>query len=78
MFHDLTPGVWYQPDAQNPGFLTKDVTFVAHARVPAEGLQRPIRAALAATDPIIAPYDFSTLERLVGNTYVRTGSRCSS
>ena len=63
-------GVWYLPYAQNPRFLTNDVTFVVHARVPAEGLQRPIRAALAATDPKVAPYDFNTLERLVGNTYV--------
>lgn len=63
-------GVWYLPYAQNPGFLTNDVTFVVHSRVSVEGLQRPIRAALSATDPTVAPYDFNTLDRLVGNTYL--------
>jgi predicted lysophospholipase L1 biosynthesis ABC-type transport system permease subunit len=64
------PGVWYLPYVQNAGFLTDDVTFVVHARVPAESLLRPVRAAIAATDPGLAPYGFTTLERKVGDTYV--------
>ena len=63
-------GIWYLPYAQNPRFLANDVTFVVHGRVPVEGITRPIRAALAVTDSTIAPYDFNTLERLVGNTYL--------
>ncbi|HVQ28955.1 MAG TPA: ADOP family duplicated permease, partial [Vicinamibacteria bacterium] len=64
------PGVWYLPYVQNAGFLTDDVTFVVHARVPAESLLRQVRAALAAIDPGLAPYGFTTLERKVGDTYV--------
>ena len=65
------PGVWYLPFAQNPGFLTNDVTFVVHASVPALSLEHSVRRALAAVDAGLAPYAFDTVERLAGNSYAQ-------
>jgi len=64
------PGLWYLPYAQNATFLTNDISFVVHARVPPESLERAARQAVLGVDPAIAPYSFNTLERLVENTYV--------
>jgi predicted permease len=65
------PGVWYLPYPQNPAFLTDDVTFVVHARVPVATLERPVRQFLDGVDPTLAPYDFTTVDRMTGNTYVQ-------
>jgi predicted permease len=65
------PGVWYLPFAQNPGFLTDDVTFVVHARVLAGSLERSVRQVLAGVDPAVAPYDFTTVDRMAENSYVQ-------
>jgi putative ABC transport system permease protein len=65
------PGVWYLPYAQNPGFLSNDVTFVVHASVAPSSLERSIRGALAAVDPGIAPYAFDTVERMAGHSYAQ-------
>jgi len=64
------PGVWYLPFAQNPGFLTDDVTFVVHTRAAPEALERSVRQALGGVDPAVAPYNFTTVERMTGNSYV--------
>jgi predicted permease len=65
------PGLWYLPYAQNPGFQTGDVTFVVHALVPEASLEKAVRQALAGVDPRLAPYDFSSVERLVDMSYVQ-------
>ena len=65
------PGVWYLPYPQNPAFLTDDVTFVVHSRVPVATLERPVRQVLDGVDPTLAPYDFTTVDRMTGNTYVQ-------
>jgi predicted permease len=64
------PGVWYLSFAQNPGFLTDDVTFVVHTRVAPETLERPVRQALGGVDPTVAPYQFTTVARMTENSYV--------
>ena len=64
------PGVWYLPFAQNPGFLTDDVTFVVHTRAVPETLERSVRQALGGVDPLVAPYNFTTVERMTENSYV--------
>lgn len=64
------PGMWYLPYAQNPGYLADDVTFVLHSSLASEALQRQVRRELAKVDPAIAPYDFNTLDRLIGDTRV--------
>ncbi len=63
-------GRWYLAYAQNPDYMAENVTLVAHTRVPPETLQAVVRRELAAVDPAIAPQGFSTLERLVDDTYV--------
>ena len=65
------PGVWYLAYPQNPGFLTNDVTFVVHASVPAASLEKTVREALVGVDARLAPYDFTTIERLTENSYVQ-------
>ena len=65
------PGTWYLPYAQNPGFLTNDVTFVVHASVTPASLERAVRGALASVDPAIAPYAFDSVERLAGHSYAQ-------
>jgi putative ABC transport system permease protein len=65
------PGLWYLPYAQNPGFLTSDVTFVVHTRVAPDALERTVRQALAGVDPALAPYNFTTVDRMAENTYVQ-------
>jgi predicted lysophospholipase L1 biosynthesis ABC-type transport system permease subunit len=53
-----------------PGFLTDDVTFVVHTRAAPEALERSVRQALGGVDPTVAPYNFTTVERMTGNSYV--------
>jgi putative ABC transport system permease protein len=65
------PGLWYLPYPQNPGFLTDDVTFVVHTRVSPDSLERSVREALAGVDPALAPYNFTTVDRMTENTYVQ-------
>jgi len=65
------PGVWYLPYPQNPGFLANDVSFVVHASVPPAALETSVRRALAGVDPRLAPYDFTTIERMAENSYVQ-------
>jgi predicted permease len=65
------PGVWYLPYPQNPSFATNDVSFVVHASVPPTALERPVREALAGVDPRLAPYDFTTVDRMTENSYVQ-------
>jgi predicted permease len=64
------PGVWYLPYPQNPSFLTADVTFVVHAALPPAALEKSVRDLLGRVDPTIAPYDFTTVDRMVENSYV--------
>ncbi len=64
------PGMWYVPYAQNPNYLSADVTFVVHSKVPTEALQRQVRSELSRVDPTIAPHDFNTVARLIGDTRV--------
>ena len=64
------PGLWYLPYAQNPNYLSDDVTFVVHTRVPPASLQSAVRAEMAKVDRNLAPYEFNLLTRLVDDTYV--------
>jgi hypothetical protein len=64
------PGLWFLPYAQNPNYLTNNLTFVLHTHVPPESLQAAARAALGKVDAQIAPYEFNTLSRMVDDTYV--------
>jgi hypothetical protein len=65
------PGVWYLPYAQNPGFLADDVSFVVHSSVPPAALETSVRRALTGVDPRLAPYDFTTVERMTENSYAQ-------
>jgi putative ABC transport system permease protein len=59
-------GNWYLPYAQNPNFLSTNVTFLVHGSVPAETLVGAIRSELGQLDSNLALFDFNTLEAMVG------------
>lgn len=62
-------GSWYLPYAQNPGFLTDNVTFTLETVAAPESLQAPARAALAGVDRNIALFGFNTIERMVDEAH---------
>ena len=62
---------WYLPYAQNPGFLTNDVTFVVHARVTPASLEKPVRGRSRPSTPRSRPTTSTTVERLAENSYVQ-------
>jgi putative ABC transport system permease protein len=64
------PGVWYLAYAQNPGFLTDDVSFVLHTRTEPLALESAVRAVLDGVDSTLAPYDFTTVARMTEDSYV--------
>jgi putative ABC transport system permease protein len=62
-------GSWFLPYAQNPAFLTDNVTFVLETVAPPETLQTAARAALAGVDRNIALYGFNTIERMIDEAH---------
>jgi len=62
-------GAWYLAYAQNPNFMADELDFIVHAQVAPESLQAAVRAQMAALDPTIATYGFTTLDQLTDDTY---------